>query len=41
MKTMAVGGDRDILAELEEDGVHRLPVLLDGGRRFESGGWLF
>jgi hypothetical protein len=29
VKPVAVGGDRDVLAELEEDGVHRLPALLD------------
>jgi hypothetical protein len=32
---MAVGGDRDVLAELEEDGVHGLSALVDGGRHEE------
>jgi hypothetical protein len=31
---MAVSGDRDVLAELEEDGVHGFPAVLDG-RRYE------
>src|SRR5207249_7747308 len=26
---------REVLAELEEDGVHRLPALVDGGRHEE------
>ena len=34
MQTMAVSGDRDVLAELEEDGVHGFPAVLDG-RRYE------
>jgi hypothetical protein len=35
VEPMAVGGDREVLATLEEDGVHRLPALLDGGRNEE------
>src|SRR5205823_14403971 len=30
VQTMAVSGDRNILAELEEDGVHGLSALFDG-----------
>jgi hypothetical protein len=30
VQTMAVGGDSDVLAELEEDGVHGLSALVDG-----------